>query len=490
MLDAIVIGAGAAGLGAAAVLRAAGVERYLILEATGTIGGRVRSFSFGKEKLLLENGANWVSGAFEAGGKHRAVNPLFRLALAMNLSMVRVPGSATNMSNWEVMDEKGHWTDVDRARRDKANAVARCIATKSPTISNLSAADAAIACGFPRSPDGIDRSLEWQLFTGETGLPPQHMKAGAYLPDPTYDTFGADDFFVTDQRPHGFALLLDAVAAGALDGGASAIDGGRLVLNSTVTRIEYACDGARVVTADGRSWSTRHVISTLPLGVLQRRADELFTPRVPRKQMGALHAVSMSNYTKIFAQWEEAWWNTGVYKWAQANDGVNGGELGSVRNLAHPSVHPGSKTLLFDLGDPQSSKWEGLTDAEASALLLDNLRMTHPDVVIPPPIAFHMTRHSRDALSYGAYSAWGTSTGADHQNAAMPLATGGPSCAPRVWLSGEAFCPNFNGFVHGGLLAGRRDARRVLAALGKGAHSMLDGEDDLIDCDRRTTRNP
>lgn len=81
-----------------------------------------------------------------------------------------------------------------------------------------------------------------------------------------------------------------------------------------------------------------------------------------------------------------------------------------------------------------------------------------------------MTRHSLDPLRHGAFSSWAMSTEADHALMARPLAhpspPGAPECPPAVWLSGEHSCPNYCGFVHGGLLAGRRDAFSVLAAIG------------------------
>ena len=599
-LDAIIVGAGAAGVGAAATFQAGGLTAsYIVLEATVSlqapnhcsthcgltafhpsaccdgpsqdrVGGRVKAFSFGESpQIVLENGANWVSGSGPPPHwPHKAVNPMFKLALALNLSMVRVPGSATNMSNWAASDERGQWSDTDFARRRLANRVQGCVAQKGAVSgANLSAAAAAALCGW-RSKDGLDRALEWQLFTGETGLPPQQMSAMGYLPDPTYDDFGADDFFVYDQHPRGFSRVLDAVSRGALDGGRHALDRSHLVLGARVVRIAYTCDGVEVTASDGRKWRARYLISTLPLGVLQRAAESLFAPPLPHAQAAAMRAIPMTNYTKIFAQWAAPWWDVSVYKWAQSNEGFNGGELGSVRNLAHPSVLPHSNTLLFDLGEPQASTWEGLTDAAAQARLLKRLRDTHPTKDIPPPVAFHISRHSRDPLSYGAYSAWGTSTMHDHAKAAAPLAASSavsrtsaagsapnarrleeasaaeapPACPSRVFLSGEAFCPNYNGFVQyastlrlkssrrcrtrpsllspfsllslvaepspssnysslthahrfehsrvrsGGLLAGRRDARQVLHALGRAPPAVLPGEGVAWGCDVETTR--
>ena len=169
VLDAIIIGAGAAGIGAASVLHASGSpSSYVVLEASQHVGGRVKSFSLGG--VVLENGANWVSGAGPPPHwTRRAVNPLYRVAMAVNLSMVRVPGSATNMSNWWISDEKGEWSDLDRTKRDRADRVKTCVA-KVGAVSprDVTAAAAAAKCGW-RSVDGSDRAIEWQLFTGETG---------------------------------------------------------------------------------------------------------------------------------------------------------------------------------------------------------------------------------------------------------------------------------------------------------------------------------
>jgi monoamine oxidase len=494
MLDALIIGAGAAGVGAAALLRGGGLSNFAVLEATDRIGGRVQALPFGSgPQIMIENGANWISGA--PRGDQGQVNPVFKLANDMGLQLVRVPGSATNMSNWDAYDEFGNSADLDGKRRTLANNVTTCISkgVDSGRFSNTSAVDAASECGWAPNPDGLDSAIEWQLFTGESGLPVNKMRAENYLPDPTYGDFGADDFFFKNQDPLGYSTVIHAVADGALDGGAKALDEGRLVLGAEVDRIELECDYVTVRSKDGRSWRSLHVISTLPLGVLQRR-PEIFTPPMLTGQREALGRISMSNYTKIHAQWDEVWWNASVYKWVQANDGFNGGTLPSVRNLAHASVLPSSRTLLFDLGDPQASEWEQLDDDAAKAKLVAELQRVHPGKAIPLPSAFHMTRHSIDPLSYGAYSDWGDSTAEDHLRAGMPLSAPTPpasgqfpprACPPRVWLSGEALCPRYNGFVHGGLISGRRDATRVLAALGvNGSFAANDGCDMTLGRDQ------
>ena len=105
----------------------------------------------------------------------------------------------------------------------------------------------------------------------------------------------------------------------------------------------------------------------------------------------------------------------------------------------------------------------------AQAALLRQLRAQHPAATIPPPVAFHISRHGVDPLAHGAYSGWSTNaTDATFDELCRPLRAHG--CKPNVWLSGEGTCGNFNGFVHAGLLSGRREARSVLHALGRLPH--------------------
>lgn len=59
--DVIIVGAGMAGVSAAASLQERGVD-YVIVESTDRVGGRVRSHSFGVEgnTWTVEDGANWI----------------------------------------------------------------------------------------------------------------------------------------------------------------------------------------------------------------------------------------------------------------------------------------------------------------------------------------------------------------------------------------------------------------------------------------------
>ena len=295
--DVLIVGAGASGLAAAAELHANGIDEFVLLEAADRTGGRVQAFEFGDPsvgRLILENGANWVSGANLVGAD---ANPLMNLALDANLSLHRVPGSAANMTNWAVRDMEGHLVDRNGSRRTAVNAIADCVnRTSSTTDVDMSVAEAIRRCGWDAADkDKVDAALMWQPFTGESGMLPEASSLWGALPDPTYQLWGADDKFVMDQNPRGFAAALDAAVRDVLPPGDA-----RLLLNTTVASIAYDCDAVSVSAADGRRWRARHVISTLPAGVLQRGAH-LFEPPMPSRQRAALSTLHMANYTKVRA---------------------------------------------------------------------------------------------------------------------------------------------------------------------------------------------
>jgi len=299
----------------------------------------------------------------------------------------------------------------------------------------------------------------WQPFSGDSGLTPAHMSLQGELPDPTWQFFGPNDYFVSDQSARGFARMVDSEARGSLN-----VDDSRIHLNAKVNNIHYTCDGVIITLEDGREFRGRFAISTLPVGSLQKHHAKLFEPPLEPKQSQALMQYKMCNYTKIFAQWRVPFWNDTSMKWAVGNDGPNAGELPSWRNLNHASVLPGSHTLFWDLAEPQSSVWEARSDIEAQAMLMRRVRALYGDV--PEPLDFHMTRHAYDPLSYGAYTGWATNfTEEIFEALSAPLRRSG-ECIPRVFLSGEGMCGNFNGFVHGALLAGRKASGQVLQAMG------------------------
>jgi len=129
---------------------------------------------------------------------------------------------------------------------------------------------------------------------------------------------------------------------------------------------------------------------------------------------------------------------------------------------------PGSQTLLSFLGDPQSSHYEGLPDAAVQAAVMKRLRAQNPHVTIPDPVAFFITRHGYDPLSFGAYSGFEPGFKDKYIATIKEHLKAQPCGTVRVRFAGEATCEDLTGYTHGGLQSGIEAAAHYLHDAGKG----------------------
>lgn len=83
-IQVLILGGGITGIMAAETLHRRGIDNFKILEACETLGGRMKSFSFGAagREYVLELGADWIHGTQVDGGPS---NPIFDLARKHNL---------------------------------------------------------------------------------------------------------------------------------------------------------------------------------------------------------------------------------------------------------------------------------------------------------------------------------------------------------------------------------------------------------------------
>jgi len=86
-----------------------------------------------------------------------------------------------------------------------------------------------------------------------------------------------------DQR--GFKTIIQAEAAEFLQPS-------QVLLNSTVTSIEYSSDGATVTLVDGSTLTSDYVLCTFSVGVLQY-GDVAFNPTLPAWKVEAIQNMVM-----------------------------------------------------------------------------------------------------------------------------------------------------------------------------------------------------
>jgi len=80
----LILGGGVAGVTAAEILHRRGIDNFKIVEARDTLGGRMKSFTFGTagREYVLETGATWIHGTQTKNGPS---NPIYDLARKYDL---------------------------------------------------------------------------------------------------------------------------------------------------------------------------------------------------------------------------------------------------------------------------------------------------------------------------------------------------------------------------------------------------------------------
>lgn len=257
----IVVGAGAAGLGAARAMTSAG-RQVLVLEARDRIGGRVHTVDLGG--IAMDLGAGWL--------QQERRNPLVGMARSLGLTLVR-----TDFHRPVVLNASARPDLADELRRRLAAAgsvsVADAIATWAHGLGPLE-----------RVALGRVVSLELGL---ETGLAINDIAADA-AGDPGV---GDGDHWIVE----GYGAVLDHLAAG-LD----------IRLRHPVDEVEWSDEGVRV-HVDGDLVHGAAAVLTVPVGVLQEGRPRL-DPTLPAAQAAALAGLRMGHVEKLALRFDRRWW--------------------------------------------------------------------------------------------------------------------------------------------------------------------------------------
>jgi monoamine oxidase len=260
----VVIGAGVAGLAAAAALRDAGYT-IAILEAGTRIGGRAWTNHPAQLGFhAFDHGASWLHAA------HR--NPLIPLAQA--------GGEAVRPDTpWEsrvhVFDESGGptaWSDYEAAESRWRSAV----------TARLAGPDCSLAAGA-------------SAVAGDPWTATIETWEGAIIAAADADQLSLHDWHANELDGENY------VAQGGLGAMLSRIlapRAGEIKFAARATAIEAEPHGIRIRTADGQGFRAGAAVVTVSTGVL-RDETIAFTPGLPPDMLAALDGLPMGLLTKI-----------------------------------------------------------------------------------------------------------------------------------------------------------------------------------------------
>lgn len=437
--DVVVIGAGAAGLAAAAELRAVR-RRFIVLEARDHVGGRVLTVRDPRVPVPLELGAEFVHGDAPITG---------RLAQVAGCALVDVAGEHWRPRGRQLRRVDDLWARIGRIldrldeNRDPDRSFAEFLAGKPGGRS--AAQDRRLAAAFVQGFHAADVER-----VSERGIAPGE------------DESGEEQASRIARVLCGYDRLLAPLADAA---------GPAIALGTAVRRIEWSPGEVRVHAEDangrGASYSARACVITLPLGVLHAAADEggvTFDPPLPEATRNALGGLAMGAVVRATFLFDAPFWTRDDV--TAVPDGRNLRRMSFLHLDGHPwSVFWTQAPLRL----PLLTAWAGGPPAaELAALPADDIATAALDALAA---ALGMRRRSierrvqeifthdwqHDPFARGAYS-YAAVGGADaHGVLARPV-------RGTLFFAGEAAdAEGRNGTVEGALGSGRRAGERAAA---------------------------
>ncbi len=396
-LDTVVVGAGAAGIGAGLALQKA-ARRFVILEARDRVGGRAwtESTSLG---FPIDHG-----GQFLHSGD---INPLVTVARTAGFHVPETPEDWTASSNAApLLDDTGI--------RQLAHA-SKAFFGKLGRI-DLDRPDQPVAALLPRS---RWRPLLHAVMTFISGATPARASSADLAADSNTDI----DLPIRE----GLGALVAHLARGL-----------PVHTATPVTEIDWSRAGVRVTSTTG-TLRCKHVLVTVPTNVLASGAIA-FTPALPAAKQTAIAQLPQGVNEKVFVPLSGA-----------LIDGENVNAYSSVssEDACHLQIQPfGRPCVMGYFGAEAAQEIVRLGDAGASDLLRSRLADVYGSASAKRVGNGIVTQWAQDPYALGAYSYALPGERAARDVLAEPL-------ADRLYFAGEATYPAHYATVHGAFMSGQ-----------------------------------
>ncbi|MBX9759927.1 MAG: FAD-dependent oxidoreductase [Beijerinckiaceae bacterium] len=409
-VDVVVVGAGAAGIGAGQELRALG-KRAIVLEARGRVGGRV----FTDRSL----GDPWDAGALYIHWSE--TNPFTKLAERLGFETLD-PSSTSGGMRFVDFSASG---DAPQ-RRGGFGIVQDLFDTDIAPVPDISILD---RVGGPKADVAQAAMAIARMSLGDE---PERISALDYA-----RLWAGDDLVVRQ----GYGTLVEKAAEG-LD----------IRLSSPVEAIDWSGAGVRVTTKNGVI-NARAAIVTLPVGVLQKGGVR-FTPELPQTTRDGLAGLGMGALTKVALKFngERFGLPAGMDIWER---------LGPRRSFNFECFTYDRDVVIAFFGGDHAREVMAQGEQGAVRVVLDEFKRMVGARVEKAFVGGKLAGWANDPFSMGAYSH--ALPGRANARALLAAPVG-----DRIWFAGEATAgtgpeENFGGAMTAGgaWIAGVAAARKI-----------------------------
>jgi len=400
-----VIGAGAAGIGAARRLREARGPSFLVLEARGRVGGRVHTIA--PSGFALDRGAEWLHSADR--------NPLSPIARELGFRVHRRPPEWVSRlaRSGETAEAEADWLATREAQaRARRDAAAR------PADSSL----ASLLVPGGRWNRLLDATSSW---ANGAGLDRVSVK----------DYVRYEDSGINWRLEEGYGRLFEMLA-----------DGLPVALSTPVSRIAHGGRAIALETGRGTVTAAR-VIVTVPTSIL---AAELirFDPPLPEK-LSAAAGLPLGVDDKLFISLEGALPGVG-------HDGFLIGSTTRTETMSY-QIRPLDRPAIYCFfGGRFAAALEREGEAATFSFAADELTQLLGSGIRRQIAPLAATAWLGDRWARGSYSYALPGRADDRARLAAPV-------DGRLFFAGEATSPNFFSTAHGAYLSGIAAAEAVLA---------------------------
>jgi len=449
--EVIVIGDGISGLDAAHELDSEGTD-VMILETRDRIGGRVNTTHYAGTALDL--GASWIHGInylkdpdgtyVSPDNQSLSQNPIYKIAYYNNITVIPTSGSTSlRYPSGETPDST--WFDE---RVTAFNSHYEIMVHEHPA-NNYTFDD--VLKNFTNTDDACNEDKKMCEFAIISDY--EFDQAGDIIDIPA-KSIGETQYFNNwkeneDIFPDGYNQITNCIA------------GGLNIKHATVTKINYARSPIEISTDKG-IFKARYVISTIPLGVLQKNMTELFDPDFDQNKTNSIHNLKMGLLDKTYLIFDKKevmnnpFWNKSAYEWDVRVDDMDNTYNSTWRYFMNFFPITDQPIILaFNFGST-GKKLENQTDETIKQQMMEALRKTYPNSTIPVPIKIIHTSWANDPLSFGTYSFIPmTGSSSDMDELAKPI-------YDKLFFAGEATSKRYYGTVHGAYISGYTAAQEIL----------------------------